>query len=400
MEYKYTKEELLMHLKTFLEVAPSKTTEIFFYGLLSCIYPFVNYPIESVLVVQGKHGTMKTSTTRIIADAEIKFQTIKNFNEDYKACVADKKKVLLIDDIFPRQMRYNQEKQAELLNDIARQGDREMANIGIIFTMESLPKLLASGRSRIWLTKFPTLYDSADVIEKKWKTLVTLPKQFISEMMTMYQDILENRREEVKNYIENFLSNFELPKELNYSSSRIPIHMKNLLLSEELFHRFFVDGNTLHIYDRAKYKESLIKSAYLQQQEVISAEKSTDLVRVTYNVLSSKKYLTKCELCEYKPNGSNYTHIRKGFIMVSNSALRAAINKYLNRTITSTSLDKALMKEGVIEPEGSKATKSTSQYGCRHFYVDLEALAQYMKINYYNDDAEEDVMMVDVIRKK
>jgi hypothetical protein len=216
----------------------------------------------------------------------------------------------------------------------------------------------------------------------------------------MYQEILENHREEVEKYIETFLSNFELPKELNYNSSRIPIHLKNLLLSEAVYFNFFLKGEKQQLYDRAEFAESIIKSAYLQQQEVISADKETDLVQATYHVLSSKRYLKKVELFDYVPAEENYTYIRKSVIMVSNFALRKAICKYLDKTITGTALDKALLEAGVVEPEGKKATKSTSKLGCRHFFVLVEELCNYMKSNYGDAYAEKDSMIIDVVRKK
>ena len=251
--------------------------------------------------------------------------------------------------------------------------------------MEYLPKLLPSGRDRVWVTKFPLLRGTPEEIEEKWKRLATL-LAFIKDLMRLYQEVLEEKQGEVQEFIEFYLEQYKLPEDLSYET-RIPIHMKNLLLSEEVFHTYFLEGNSVQCYDRREYKERVIRSAYTQQQEVFDSENATDLVKATYHIFASGKFLSKCNYEDYFPDGRNYTLIRgENFIMVSNAALLGAINEYLNRTISRTVLNKALTEAGVVELEGDSPTKSTSKYGCRHFYINYLALCKYMEINYYHSD--------------
>lgn len=400
----YTKEELVTYLKDYFLAAPEAAKEVFFYSMLSCVQNFTDHAIEGVLACVGRRATMKTTTSRVCAAKEIKFLTIKDFAEDYASCNLENKKVVLIDDIFPKMTQYSELKQAELLNKIVRYGDRKMGNIGIIITMEYLPKLLPSGRDRVWAVKFPLLNGNVQERETKWKKIATLPT-FIEELMQMFQDILENQREQVQDYIESYLANYMMPKDLTYET-RIPIYMKYLLLSEELFYKYFLSGNN-NCYDRQKYIERVVKSAYIQQQEVFDSENATDLVKATYHIFASGK-LSKCPYDQYTPNGNNFTVIRgKSFIMVSSAALLGAINKYLHRTISKQVLNKALSDAGVVEMENGSVTKSTSSLHCRHYFINYNALCEYVNTNYYYstdsdgeyEGASED-MIIDVIRKR
>lgn len=400
-----SKETLLVHLKEYFEAAPQHVgTTLFFYTLLSCITPYMRKPVEMVVCVKGIHGSMKTTSSNVVADCEVKFSDInlKDFKEIKKNFIEQEKSLLLVDDLFPQQIEYSVKRQAEIFGKLARGGDRSHGNLGIVVTLERFPKLVASGRDRIWVIDVPKFKGTSEEKNAKWNKLVSIPEGMVKTIMKKYSEVLNDNSDLVRSSIADFLDTYKLPDGVTYDT-RIALHAKHLLLSEYIFRTYFLGNTCSELYDYQEYASMINKSSLLQQEEVLNADKEADLVAATYRVLTAhEKYVQVCEKKSYQPNGHNYTFVRPGVYMISFDALQFALNQYMGCTVSRKALYKALKEAGVVEMEGNNVTKSTSQYHCRHAYIHWELLLQYMRLNSLleDDEDDEDEYIIKIIRKQ
>lgn len=394
----YTKEEMLDMLKIYFTATNGKGGEIFFYSLLGSIYQYIGMPVECVLMVTGRRGSMKTTVSRVVSQHEIKFYSLSTVMDKLGELDGN----VLIDDIFPKNTSYGKQRQAERLNLLVRNGDRSLKNCGIILTAEYMPnELLASGRDRVWEVKMPVSFIEANK-GMVWDLLQQIPAGYMEEFLALYEKELCENKEDVVYAIKTFLDNYQMPDGLSYKT-RFGVHLKMLLLSEHVFRSFFCMG--ISVYDEQKCCQAMVTSAIIQQDEVLKREENVDFVLVINEMLfgGGKHIQVITSLKEYREHmeqNDRCCWINDGKVWIRRSILLEAASIYLGYVVNKKEFIQALDCVGILEKEGNSVSKSASRIGKRHLSINCELLRMYVKQKKSCDMEDINPFVVDVICKK
>ncbi len=387
----YSKRELLQQASSFITLKHGVTEILFYYSLLPIVSMFLGvlgiFP-NMILVITGRMGNFKTTLARIVTFIleQEELQEVPFYLLPKTKVLEEKMKLLtgmnlLIDDVFLSATQYGNNRKADLLNIIARYGDKKWYKTGIIITAEQMPeKLILSGRDRIFQLDIPDL--KSEEKAELWKKCGCIPDYMMAQVSECFvQSLMENYDSVIKD-IEYFLQKYQYPEGLN-ADTRIADHVKYMQLVEFLYRKYMCNGDEAYSA-REQFESVLYEKAVRQHKEIRFAihEQKIDYVREIYKMLNSDNmYLVMVSNRRfYAPDGKNFL-IEYGRYYVTGSALYYGMIKYLGRTISRKVLSDALFDAGVLETDNSGGRTQKTYWNRRHYVISRQVIEAYCDIS-------------------
>lgn len=384
----YDRKELMEYVASFIGLMPRVSSILFYWAMLPITSVFLGklklYP-DFILALTGETGSFKTTLARLVVFVLEKesLQEMKFFHTPSLNQIEERLKQLdgfnlLMDDIFPAKSQYRRDKQADLLNNISRFGDRRQYKSGIIITAEKLPEqLIVSGRERV----FELHVSHMDTEKKKevWDKLQRIPSNFMATISETFKQILFERSNDVINDINEFLEQYEMPDGLSLDT-RIGIHVKYIELTEFLYRRYFCNGEE-RMCMTEQFKKALHETGIKQHNAICKAkaEQQMDYVREVYKMMTSGGKYLKMEGCrdDYEPVGNNFL-LWEGKYYITSDTLRYGMQRYLNRPANVKEISRLLCEAGVMETDASGArSKKCRGLMERHYVISCSAIQKY-----------------------
>lgn len=386
-ERQYSRQELIAQAGSFMQLIPRVSVVLFYWALLSIISVFLGklklYP-DFILVLTGRTGSFKTTLARMTvfvlekeSEQEMKFCRTSSLNQVEERLKRLDGRNLLIDDIFPAQSQYQRDKQADLLNNLSRLGDRRQYKSGIVITAEKVPEqLILSGWERVLEVSVPSM--DSETKQDVWDRLQMIPDDFMAAISEAFEHILIEHSDAVIDDIKLFLQQYKFPYGLNLDT-RIGIHVKYLELTEFLYRQHFCDGDEVSSMT-GKFKEALHATAIRQHKDICktSLEEDMDYVWEVYKMMTSKDKYLKMEgdFDNYEPDGKNFL-IRDGKYYITFDALRYGMQMYLNRPANVREISRLLFDAGVMETDASGARSKKCGLRVRHYVILCSEIQAY-----------------------